>query len=243
MQANYAKLRIQRARQADACLCNVGHDLTSGLLLDLGCGQGYLRHYFLNKHVKVVGVDVDKALLKTARNMHNDPLILADATKLPFREGSFHTVILNDILEHIPYDRAKGLVSEIRKSLTSSGRVFISVANKYQIREPHTKIPFLTWFPQQTWNAILRHFEKQATFTYYPYTIRRLKELCTATCFSYQNYTWFYARNKIIGESIADPLVRKMTKLMRMLGLTVGASFLAEKVSVILFICQKEKRK
>jgi hypothetical protein len=38
--------RGQRAKEALFCLNLAGHNLKSGLLIDLGCGLGYLTQYF-----------------------------------------------------------------------------------------------------------------------------------------------------------------------------------------------------
>ena len=58
--------REQRAKEAIVCLKLTGHNPKSGLLLDLGCGGGYLTRYFLKLGIEAVGVDVSR--LKNVKN-------------------------------------------------------------------------------------------------------------------------------------------------------------------------------
>ncbi|NIQ06041.1 MAG: class I SAM-dependent methyltransferase, partial [Candidatus Korarchaeota archaeon] len=60
------------------CLQLTGHDPQSGLLLDLGCGQGYLTRYFLKLGIEAFGVDISKRLIKDAkRNIPNGSFLVA----------------------------------------------------------------------------------------------------------------------------------------------------------------------
>lgn len=142
--------REQRAKEAIICLKLTGHNPKSGLLLDLGCGSGYLTRYFLKLGIPAIGVDISRGGIKFAKRKiaPSGSFILADGVKLPFREGYFNTIILNDVLEHVPYNLANSMLNEVKRTLKVDGKLYISVANRYQIREPHTLFPFLTWFPR-----------------------------------------------------------------------------------------------
>lgn len=236
-----ARKREQRAKEAITCLKLTGHDPKSGLLLDLGCGLGYLTRYFSKLGIEAVGLDVGRRIkIAKEKVLPSGSFILADGVKLPFKEGCFNTVILNDVLEHVPYSLANPMLNEVERTLKVGGKLYISVQNKYMIREGHTLIPFLTWFPRPCWNAIYKLVTKDHTFHANPYTIRKLKKLCSETSLNCRNYTWFYAWNKISNvKVIGDPTLRKITKFIRKLKLSKLVYLIAEKVSVILFICEK----
>jgi SAM-dependent methyltransferase len=162
--------------------------------------------------------------------------------KLPFRDEQFATVILNDVLEHVPYNYAHPMLIEIKRILNLDGVLYISVANRYQIREPHTQIPFLTWFPRIWWSPIRRLIQKRSYQNYYPYTKRLLRKLCREVGLICKNYTWFYAMNKTSDiNHIGDPTLKRVVDFTKKLHLTALAYAIAEKVSVILFICKKAK--
>ncbi|TET19626.1 class I SAM-dependent methyltransferase [Candidatus Bathyarchaeota archaeon] len=234
--------REQRAKEAVSCLGLTGHDLWSGLLLDLGCGEGFLTGYFLKLGMDVVGLDRVRIRVKLSKERaKGGNFVLADGTKTPFKAEIFKTVILNDVLEHVTYDLAKPLLNEIKRIMKVNGKLYISVANRYQIREPHTLIPFLTWLPKPCWNVICKLIKKRPYTNYYPYTIKKLRKLCREVGLIYRNYTWFYAWNKISNiEHIGDPALKKLVNTIRKFKLSKLAYPIAEKVSIILFICEKD---
>lgn len=70
-------------------------------ILDLGCGDGHFAESTGMKND--VGIDLTWASLKEAQSRKIYPhLQRADATRLPFADGSFGTVISNCVVEHIP---------------------------------------------------------------------------------------------------------------------------------------------
>lgn len=236
--------REQRAKEAITCLKQAGHNPKSGLLLDLGCGLGYLTRYFSRLGIEAVGVDVARKKIKFAKEkvLPSGSFILADGVKLPFKEGCFNTVISNDVLEHVPYSLANPMLNEVERTLKVGGKLYISVENRYMIREGHTLIPFLTWFPRPCWDAIYKFVTKNphARLHANPYTIGKLEKVCSETALTCRNYTWFYAWNKLSNiKVIGDPTLRKIVKLIRKLKLSKPVCLIAEKVSVILFICEK----
>ena len=230
----------QRVKEAITCFKLSGHDSRTGLLLDLGCGFGHVHGYFLKNGIKAVGVELNRSYIKVAKkNVPKGNFVLADGCKLPFKKESFSSVVSNDVLEHVPYNLANQMLSEVKRTIKTTGQLYISVANKYQIQEPHTLIPFLTWFPRPCWNAIHKILRKRSLEeSYYPYTINMLKRLCKETKFTYKNFTWLYALNKTAKtDYIGNRKVRKIAQTINKIGFTRGAQIIAEKVSIIVFVC------
>ena len=78
-------------------------DVTSGRLLDVGCGPAYLAPGLLARGIGYAGVDRNAAMLARARRRITPsagkvPLLRSDATALPFRTGSFDVVIAAGVL-------------------------------------------------------------------------------------------------------------------------------------------------
>ncbi|MFC1486255.1 class I SAM-dependent methyltransferase [Thermoproteota archaeon] len=232
----------QRAEEAIICLTLSGHDAKSGLLLDFGCGPGHLHEYFLKSGIESIGVELSQKTIQAAKkNVPIGSFVLADGRYLPFKKECFNTVISNDVLEHIPYIHANLVLTEVNRTLNANARFYISVANRYQIHEPHTLIPFLTWFPRPCWNQIHKLLRKRPLKeTYFPYTTRMLERLCRETKFSYNNFTWIYALKKTskIGY-IGNRTVRKIAQILNKIGFSRPAQIIAERVSVIIFVCRK----
>jgi len=94
-------------------------------LLDVGCGIGAYVDYFTNKEFKVVGIDFKKEFIAVAKKKHRGKFICSNAKNLPFRDNSFHTVLIIDVLEHL--ENEIEVLLELKR--VSSRRIIIIVPN------------------------------------------------------------------------------------------------------------------
>ncbi|HUJ04506.1 MAG TPA: methyltransferase domain-containing protein [Streptosporangiaceae bacterium] len=107
-------------------------------LLDLGCGGG--RHAFeaARRGARVVAVDTDRAELDGVAAIFagmaqageipagaSGMTVAGDATRLPFPDGAFDTVIAAEVLEHLPADQKA--MDEIARVLRPGGTVAVTV--------------------------------------------------------------------------------------------------------------------
>ena len=86
--------------------------LSRGLLagrrrvLDIGCGLGAYVAHFRRFTDEAYGIDVDAPRVREGRRRGIDKLILAAAEHLPFADGTFDVIVLNEVIEHVNDDRA-----------------------------------------------------------------------------------------------------------------------------------------
>lgn len=75
------------------------------LILEVGCGSGYyseILSYLLGRSVRYLGLDYSAAMLRLARKRYPEQaFVLADATALPFAEGTLDIVMNGVSLMHI----------------------------------------------------------------------------------------------------------------------------------------------
>ena len=103
-----------------------------GRLLDLGCGKVPLYASYQPLISESVCVDWANTAHKNAYLDHECDLTQA----LPFDDGRFDTVILSDVLEHIPTPEA--LCREIARILAPGGKLIMNVPFYYWLHEePH----------------------------------------------------------------------------------------------------------
>ena len=92
-----------------------------GRTLDVGCGTG--RNLpLLPAGVRAIGLDPSpEALARARRRAPGIPLVRASAEALPFRDGSFETVLSGLVFCSVP-DPARGL-AEVRRVLRRDGEL------------------------------------------------------------------------------------------------------------------------
>jgi len=103
-----------------------------GALLDLGCGKAPLFIAYKDYVSNIICVDWENTLHK---NEYLD--FECDLTKvLPFSDGEFDTIILSDVLEHIP--QPEHLWKEMSRILSRNGKIIMNVPFYYWLHEqPH----------------------------------------------------------------------------------------------------------
>lgn len=104
----------------------------SGKLLDLGCGKVPLYIAYKDYVRENICVDWENTLHK---NEYLD--FECDLSKnLPFQNGEFNTIVLSDVLEHIP--QPENLWNEMVRILASKGKLIMNVPFYYWLHErPH----------------------------------------------------------------------------------------------------------
>jgi SAM-dependent methyltransferase len=92
-------------------------------VLDLGCGAGKLALFAAKDGVRAAGIDVAPFFLpRAAREVD---LALGDLRRLPFRKAAFPCAFSLDVLEHLDEDGVREVLVEARRTLPSSGRLFV----------------------------------------------------------------------------------------------------------------------
>ncbi|MFH0831817.1 MAG: methyltransferase domain-containing protein [archaeon] len=103
------------------------------LILDLGCGRGYVGKA-LGKSNKVVFAEIDASLVKEIKGMK----VILDARKMPFKKDTFDYVICADVLEHIKEDKKalKGIYDILKKK----GKAIIALPAYQKLYGHHDKL-------------------------------------------------------------------------------------------------------
>ena len=107
--------------------------LVSGkVVLDVACDRGYGTAHLLRSGARrVVGVDISERALDYARqqSFHQGiNFIRAEASRLPFKEGSFQVIVSFETLEHLT--ESDKFLSEVARNLSQSGFFILSTPNR-----------------------------------------------------------------------------------------------------------------
>jgi SAM-dependent methyltransferase len=112
-------------------------ELLQGVILDLGCGNR-LPEKFITDSARYIGLDY----YYTATELyHSQPDVFANAESLPFADKSINTVLLLDVLEHLPGPNR--CLQEIYRVLVTGGSLVIHVPFIYPIHD--SPLDFHRW--------------------------------------------------------------------------------------------------
>jgi 2-polyprenyl-3-methyl-5-hydroxy-6-metoxy-1,4-benzoquinol methylase len=108
--------------------------LCRGRVLELGCGAGQLCHRIAESGLTVAGVDRNAAKIAKARRSYPGIAFKrADILELSL-EGRHDTVVLAEVLEHVPEDAGNRMLSRAWGLVAPGGRLIVSVPNEDCVR-------------------------------------------------------------------------------------------------------------
>ena len=105
------------------------NNYAEGRVVDIGCGQKLAKRV-LSDGCEYIGLDY----LQTAGEWYGTyPDVYGDAQQLPFLRASTNTVLLLDVLEHLP--SPKSCITEILRILKPKGKLIIQVPFMYPLHD------------------------------------------------------------------------------------------------------------
>jgi len=150
-----------RIRKAETLLSilreEAGEDLSGLRLLDVGASTGYIAEHLATHLGHVTGLDIDDAAIEYAQqsfSRDNLEFRVGDAMQTECETASMDIVVCTHIYEHVPDDRR--LMAEIHRVLKPDGLCYFTAGNRFQLMEPHYRLPFLSVIPRVCANWYLR---------------------------------------------------------------------------------------
>ena len=130
------------------CLTRLDRPLSDVSLLDAGCGSGNYTAELVNLVGRIDAVDVSDGMLDVARGKLADmeaagrvAFLRASVDDLPFEDGRFDAVMVNQVLHHLEtgddagYGGHHRALAEIHRVLRPGGLAVINACTHEQIRE------------------------------------------------------------------------------------------------------------
>lgn len=96
-------------------------------ILDLGCGEGDKTNYIAGKGFKVIGVDLSKTAIKSAKkNFKNVTFLIRDITNTKLPSNSFDAITSLAVYHTLIVKDRKLYIKEIQRLLKKGGLLFQS---------------------------------------------------------------------------------------------------------------------
>lgn len=139
--------RAKKARKIERVLKEYGRVPIHGQMLEVGAGSGVISAYFAEKYagaLSVSAVDVQDQRITSG----GFDFRLYDGERLPFNDGKFDLIVSNHVIEHVgSRDNQQRHLSELARVLAKGGTLYLATPSKWQIVEPHFRLPWLSWIP------------------------------------------------------------------------------------------------
>jgi 2-polyprenyl-3-methyl-5-hydroxy-6-metoxy-1,4-benzoquinol methylase len=137
--------RLAKAEKIAGILQDARSDLLAGsLCLDLGCGIGVMANHLGLQGARVVGMELDWALISRAPAQLSR--VQGDALQLPFSDAVFDLVVCAQVYEHT--GNPVQLVKQIKRVLKPGGICFFSGPNRLWPYEYHYQMWLVHWLPE-----------------------------------------------------------------------------------------------
>jgi len=117
--------RLSDLREFEACRIIHKYVGIRGPVLNVGCSWGRDTIFLSRRGLHVVSLDIDFEDQEYAGGTVWPDSVQGNATKLPFKDAVFASVVMAECLEHIVDDHAA--IAEVRRVLQPGGRLILTV--------------------------------------------------------------------------------------------------------------------
>ncbi|MBI5289144.1 MAG: methyltransferase domain-containing protein [Chloroflexi bacterium] len=200
--------------------------LEGARILDIGCGLGVYVRKVREFSDRVVGIDIDAKRLREGAKT-TPALMLSVGEHLPFRDGTFDVVVLNEVIEHVHDDRAT--MAEAFRAIRPGGHIVIYAPNRLYPFETHGiylgkrfvfgNMPFVNWLPNPLRNRLVPH-ARAYTKRGIRNTYRNLPVRVSVESYVYPGFDNIIARRKWLGRLLRGALYRAERTPLKMFGLS-----------------------
>jgi len=200
--------------------------LKGARVLDIGCGLGKYVQKFQERGAEALGLDIDaKRLREGAKDVPG--LMLGISEGLPFKDGTFDLIVLNEVIEHVNDDRAT--MREAQRVLKPGGHVAIYAPNRLYPFETHGiylgkrfvfgNIPLVNWLPTPLRDRLVPH-ARAYTKGGIRKTYRGLGFRALTETYVYPGFDNIIARHRRLGRFLRAALYRAEHTPLKMFGLS-----------------------
>ena len=149
-------------------LLRIVPDLFSRRILDVGSGRGAFIVDVAKRGAKATGIEPYDVYRDMTQQRAQEAGVTVDvregvAEKMPFTGGSFDFVNMCEVLEHVEDPLLS--MREVARVLSSTGLAYVSIPNRFGMKDQHFHLYFVNWMPRAWSDAFISRFGKHKEYT------------------------------------------------------------------------------
>ena len=157
-----------RSDKFQSYFAGLAGSLSTGRVLELGCGEGFVLAALMGTHK--YGIDPSVHALVRARNRSNADCAVARAEELPFPSASFDLVVSVGVMEH--FENPDQASAEVRRVLRPGGHYIalihtnMNLGDRLRLKTREFLYPrprpvaMLKWLRKKFWHPIVQPLRK-----------------------------------------------------------------------------------
>jgi SAM-dependent methyltransferase len=186
-------------------------DLEKLSVLDLGSGKGGFLIEAAKHGAHAVGLELSEEYIQKANARAEEVGVSISvqqgrAEKMPFSDETFDFINMCEVIEHV--DDPEQTLREVRRVLKKSGQVYISVPNRFGMRDQHFDLYGVNWLPRAFADAYINLFGKHKKYGDRTAGLQRLADM------HYYTFGAFVCFAKHLGFQSVDIRAERIEKEM-----------------------------
>ena len=154
--------------------------LAEGTILDLGSGKGGFLVTAAQHGARAVGLELNPAYIEETLRRAQEAGVLVSvqqgkAEQLPFADESFDFINISEVIEHIQDPAA--MLREVQRVLKPGGCAYMSVPNRFGMKDPHFHLYIVNWLPRAWSDAFIGLCGKHKDYANQAAGEQRLREM------------------------------------------------------------------
>lgn len=172
-------------------------DLLKRKIVDIGSGKGAFLIDLAKRGVSAIGIEptseyVERSLATARAGGYAIEVKQGTAEHVPLPDASADFVNIGEVIEHV--ESPERLLSETYRMLRLGGKAYLSVPNRFGLRDQHFHLYGINWMPRSWAHALIgvlgRHKDysgkagRQSLPDMHYYTYAEIQRLCESQQFS-----------------------------------------------------------
>jgi ubiquinone/menaquinone biosynthesis C-methylase UbiE len=189
-------------------LLDVVPDLKERKILDLGSGRGAFIVECAKNKVSAEGLELNKDYIELSLKRAKEAGVSISVKegvgeRLPFPDSSFDFVNMCEVIEHV--NSPKEVLREVYRVLKPGGKVYVSVPNRYGMKDQHFGLYFVNWLPRSMSDSFISFFGRHKDYNGQT-GFQRLKEM---HYFTYANAAGLFIQEGFIVYDIREIKIKR----------------------------------